>query len=64
MSKENDGTTRVTKWLPKSDEDFCLDVGEFIKKNHGDDSWIKTDGKGRIALFRNTKGMPIIKYLV
>ena len=56
--------TRVTKWLHKNNEKFCFSIKELIKKNHNDDSWIETDGAGRIALFRTITGLPFIKYTV
>ena len=62
--QKHSNTMRVTKWLNKNDEGFCLSIGKLIKENHGDDSWIQTDKKDRIALFRKTEELPFIKYLI
>ena len=62
--QEHNNTIQVTKWLNKNDEGFCLSIKKLIKENQGDDSWIWVDKKGRIALFRETKGLPFIKYLI
>ena len=62
--QEHNNTIQVTKWLNKNDEGFCLSIKKLIKENHGDGSWIQADKKGRIALFRETKGLPFIKYLI
>ena len=62
--QEHNNAIQVTKWLDKNDEGFCLSIGTLIKKNHGDICWIETDKRGKIALLRETKGLPFIKYLI
>ncbi|MAG27142.1 hypothetical protein CMI47_16520 [Candidatus Pacearchaeota archaeon] len=48
---------KVTKWLPKRDEGFCLMLKHMIQKNQGDYSWLERNDKGQIALFRTTNGL-------
>ena len=54
---ESKDITRATKWLPKYNIGFCIELQALIKSNQGDDSWIESDDKGRIALFRKTSGL-------
>lgn len=48
---------RVTQWLSFGNQEFFGRVSERIKKNHKDHTCIKTDSKGRFALYRTVNGI-------
>ena len=47
---------RVTQWMSLGHHWFFDEITEMIKNNHGDDTCIKTNGAGKIALFRTMNG--------
>ena len=47
---------RVTQWLSLGHHWFFDETTEMIKRNQGDDTCVKTNGSGKIALFRTMRG--------
>tara|TARA_B100001123_G_C15180155_1_gene975034 strand:- start:312 stop:521 length:210 start_codon:yes stop_codon:yes gene_type:complete len=57
--KSEDYTHRVTRWLNLGNEEFFDRTTKRIKENQGDRTCTKTDGNGRVALFRTADGISL-----
>tara|TARA_Y100000310_G_C20057549_1_gene523425 strand:+ start:60 stop:311 length:252 start_codon:yes stop_codon:yes gene_type:complete len=55
---------QVTTWLSPGHLWFFNDVSAMIRRNQGDDTCVKTNGAGKIALFRTMGGFSKVEEMV